>query len=55
MPPPKGKLQVFEDVDVGEFSDVVTLLVSCGVDEVEAQRFVVSAVKAEPSKQPAGF
>ena len=53
--PPPGQLHVFEDLDENEFSQVVTLLVSHGVDEVDAQRFVCSAVKGQSQNEPTGF
>ena len=46
---------MFEDTRVEAFCDVVTLLVSQGAGEVDAQRFVVTAVKGQPQHQPTGF
>ena len=52
---PADSFRVFEDTDANDFSDVVTLLISHGVDEVDAQRFVVAVVKGHsPDSQKTG-
>ena len=39
---------VFEDADENDFRDVVSLLISHGVEPIEAQRYVTSVVKPKP-------
>ena len=47
---------MFDEVDEGDFKQVTSLLVAHGVEPVEAQRYVCSAVKGKStSRPPTGF
>ena len=44
VPKPPGDVHVIEGFKADVFTDVISLLVANGVDEVDAQRFLCSAV-----------
>ena len=50
-----GDMHVFERLNADDVTDVVSLLISHGVAQLDAKRFVTSVTKANNNSEPATF